>query len=142
MTAAPRYIIGIDVGGTFTDLLAFDTATDKLLSAKVPSLPGAQWQGVLGALAELEIPFEAIRAFVHGTTIATNALLERKGARTALVTTKGFRDTIEIGKGRRLTGGLFDTTWQRAAPLVPRDRRFEIDERASADGTRDRKSVV
>ncbi|HWV81799.1 MAG TPA: hydantoinase/oxoprolinase family protein [Hyphomicrobiaceae bacterium] len=135
MTAAPRYIIGIDVGGTFTDLLAFDTATDKLLSAKVPSLPGSQWQGVLGALAELEIPFEAIRAFVHGTTIATNALLERKGARTALVTTKGFRDTIEIGKGRRLTGGLFDTTWQRAAPLVPRDRRFEIDERASADGT-------
>jgi N-methylhydantoinase A len=135
LTIAPRYIIGIDVGGTFTDLLAFDTATDRLLSAKVPSLPGAQWQGVLGALAELEIPSEAIRAFVHGTTIATNALLERKGARTALLTTKGFRDTIEIGKGRRLTGGLFDTTWQRAAPLVPRDRRFEIDERTAADGT-------
>lgn len=135
MTAAPRYIIGIDVGGTFTDLLAFDTAADKLLSAKVPSLPGAQWQGVLGALAELEIPFESIRAFVHGTTIATNALLERKGARTALVTTKGFRDVIEIGKGRRLTGGIFDTTWQRPQPLVPRDRRFEIDERTIADGT-------
>lgn len=135
MTTASRYIIGIDVGGTFTDLLAFDTSADRLLSAKVPSLPGAQWQGVLGALAELEIPFEAIRAFVHGTTIATNALLERKGARTALITTQGFRDTIEIGKGRRLTGGLFDTTWQRAAPLVPRDRRFEIDERTAADGT-------
>lgn len=135
MTTTPRYIIGIDVGGTFTDLLAFDTATDQLLSAKVPSLPGAQWQGVLGALAELEIPFEAIRAFVHGTTIATNALLERKGARTALVTTKGFRDVIEIGKGRRLTGGIFDTTWQREPPLVPRDRRFEIDERTTADGS-------
>ncbi len=135
MTTTPRYIIGIDVGGTFTDLLAFDTATDKLLSAKVPSLPGAQWQGVLGALAELEIPFEAIRAFVHGTTIATNALLERKGARTALVTTKGFRDVIEIGKGRRLTGGIFDTTWQREPPLVPRDRRFKIDERTAADGS-------
>jgi N-methylhydantoinase A len=135
VTTAPRYIIGIDVGGTFTDLLAFDTATDKLLSAKVPSLPGAQWQGVLGALAELEIPFEAIRAFVHGTTIATNALLEGKGARTALITTKGFRDVIEIGKGRRLTGGIFDTTWQRPPPLVPRDRRFEIDERTAADGT-------
>ncbi len=130
MTTTPRYIIGIDVGGTFTDLLAFDTATDQLLSAKVPSLPGAQWQGVLGALAELEIPFEAIRA-----TIATNALLERKGARTALVTTKGFRDVIEIGKGRRLTGGIFDTTWQREPPLVPRDRRFEIDERTTADGS-------
>ena len=134
MTTAARYIIGIDVGGTFTDLLAFDTATETLLSAKVPSMPGAQWQGVLGALAELEIPFEAIRAFVHGTTIATNALLERKGARTALVTTKGFRDVIEIGKGRRLTGGIFDTTWQRPPPLVPRDLRFEIDERTGSDG--------
>jgi N-methylhydantoinase A len=135
VTTVPRYIIGIDVGGTFTDLLAFDTASDKLLSAKVPSLPGAQWQGVLGALAELEIPFEAIRAFVHGTTIATNALLERKGARTSLVTTRGFRDVIEIGKGRRLTGGIFDTTWQRPPPLVPRDLRFEIDERTASDGT-------
>ena len=135
MTAASRYIIGIDVGGTFTDLLAFDTSSDTLLSAKVPSLPGAQWQGVLGALSDLEIPFESIRAFVHGTTIATNALLERKGARTALVTTKDFRDVIEIGKGRRLTGGRFDATWQRPAPLMPRDRRFEIDERTAADGS-------
>ncbi len=134
MTTAPRFIIGIDVGGTFTDLLAFDTGTGKLLSAKVPSLPGAQWRGVLDALAELEIPFAGIRAFVHGTTIATNALLERKGASTALVTTKGFRDVVEIGKGRRLTGGLFDTTWQRPPPLVPRDRRFEIDERTGGDG--------
>ena len=134
MTTTPRYIIGIDVGGTFTDLLAFDTSKDTLLSAKVPSLPGAQWQGVLDALAELDIPFDAIRAFVHGTTIATNALLERKGARTALVTTTGFRDIIEIGKGRRLTGGLFDTTWQRPAPLVRRDHRFEIEERTAADG--------
>lgn len=134
MTTSSRYIIGIDVGGTFTDLLAFDTSTDTLLSAKVPSLPGAQWQGVLDALTALEIPFEAIRAFVHGTTIATNALLERKGARMGLVTTKGFRDVIEIGKGRRLTGGLFDTTWQRPPPLVPRDRRLEMDERTGADG--------
>jgi len=135
VTATPRFIIGIDVGGTFTDLLAFDTGTDRLLSAKVPSLPGAQWQGVLDALTELEIPFEDIRAFVHGTTIATNALLERKGARTGLVTTKGFRDVVEIGKGRRLTGGLFDTTWQRPPPLVPRDRRLEIHERTAADGS-------
>jgi N-methylhydantoinase A len=135
VTTNPRYIIGIDVGGTFTDLLAFDTQTGQLLPAKVPSLPGAQWKGVLDALTELKIGFDTIRAFVHGTTIATNALLERKGARTALVTTKGFRDVIEIGKGRRLTGGLFDTTWQRPPPLVPRDRRHEIDERVAADGS-------
>ena len=134
MTSGARYIIGIDVGGTFTDLLAFDEAEGRLLSAKVPSLPGEQWRGVLDALAELGIAFDAIRAFVHGTTIATNALLERKGAKTALVTTKGFRDVTEIGKGRRLTGGLFDTTWQRPQPLVPRDRRHEVAERLDSEG--------
>ncbi|MSO76256.1 MAG: hydantoinase/oxoprolinase family protein [Alphaproteobacteria bacterium] len=135
MTARARYIVGVDVGGTFTDLIAFDEAEGRLLSAKVPSLPGEQWRGVLDALTELGIAFDAIRAFVHGTTIATNALLERQGAKTALVTTKGFRDVLEIGKGRRLVGGLFDTTWQRPAPLVPRDRRHEVGERIDADGT-------
>jgi N-methylhydantoinase A len=129
-----RYVVGIDVGGTFTDLLVFDEVEGRLLSAKVPSLPGAQWQGVLNALSELKIDFDAVRAFVHGTTIATNALLERKGAKTALVTTNGFRDVLEIGKGRRLTGGLFDTTWQRPQPLVPRDLRHELGERTAADG--------
>lgn len=129
-----RFVIGIDVGGTFTDLLAYDESEGRLLSAKVPSMPGAQWLGVLDALGSLKIEMQSIRAFVHGTTIATNALLERKGANTALVTTAGFRDVLEIGKGRRLTGGLFDTTWQRPAPLVPRDRRHEIDERTDAEG--------
>ena len=129
-----RYVIGIDVGGTFTDLLAYDEIEGRLLAAKVPSMPGAQWQGVLDALEALEIELSTVRAFVHGTTIATNALLERKGAKTALVTTAGFRDVLEIGKGRRLTGGLFDTTWQRPAPLVPRDRRHEISERIDAVG--------
>jgi N-methylhydantoinase A len=127
-------VIGIDVGGTFTDLLAYDEGEGRLLSAKVPSMPGAQWQGVLDALEALKIELSTIRAFVHGTTIATNALLERKGAKSALVTTAGFRDVLEIGKGRRLTGGLFDTTWQRPAPLVPRDRRHEIGERIDAEG--------
>ena len=130
----PRFVIGIDVGGTFTDVLAYDETEGRLRSAKVPSLPGAQWQGVLDALEALEIDLSSVRAFVHGTTIATNALLERKGAKAALVTTAGFRDVLEIGKGRRLTGGLFDTTWQRPAPLVPRDRRHEIGERMDADG--------
>ena len=119
ITDEGRYIIGIDVGGTFTDLLAFDTAEHTLLEAKVPSLPGAQWRGVLEALDGLGISPTAIHAFVHGTTIATNALLERKGAVTALITTEGFRDVLEIGKGRRLVGGgLFRTDWRRSAPLL------------------------
>lgn len=132
--SSTRYLIGIDVGGTFTDLLAYDEHRHELLSAKVPSLPGEQWRGVLEALVELGIDTRAIRAFVHGTTIATNALLERKGARTALVTTRGFRDVLEIGKGRRLVGGLFDAAWQRPLPLVPRNRRHEVTERTAADG--------
>ncbi|MPY69839.1 MAG: hydantoinase/oxoprolinase family protein [Alphaproteobacteria bacterium] len=135
MREQPRYLIGVDVGGTFTDVLCLDTKSQALLSAKVPSLPGRQWEGVVGALAELGIEPGAIRAFVHGTTIATNALLERKGAKTALVTTEGFRDTLEIGRTRRLTGGLFDIRFVRAAPLVDRPLRLEVAERVAADGT-------
>ncbi len=131
----PHILVGVDVGGTFTDLIAWDPRGARLLSAKVPSLPGEQWRGVLDALADLGIASGHIAAFVHGTTIATNALLERKGARTALVTTRGFRDLLEIGKGRRLVGGLFDASWQRPPPLVPRDRRLEIGERTAADGS-------
>ena len=129
------YRIGVDVGGTFTDILCLDAKTQHLMSAKVPSLPGRQWRGVLNALGELGIDTAAIGVFVHGTTIATNTLLERKGAKTALVTTDGFRDTIEIGRTRRLIGGLFDIKFQRPRPLVPRDRRLEIGERIAADGT-------
>lgn len=131
---AQRYLIGIDVGGTFTDVLCLDTETQALLSAKVPSIPGSQWRGVLDALTEIGIDRAAIRAFVHGTTIATNALLEKKGAKTALITTEGFRDTIEIGRTRRLIGGLFDIKFVRPKPLVPRALRFEVPERITADG--------
>ena len=130
-----RFVIGVDVGGTFTDILCLDSRTQALLSAKVPSLPGRQWRGVLDALGKLGIDTVAIRAFVHGTTIATNALLERKGAKTALVTTAGFRDTLEIGRTRRLIGGLFDIKFTRPKPLVSRDLRLEVAERTAADGT-------
>ena len=128
------YRVGVDVGGTFTDIIAYG-ADGLLHSAKVPSLPGEQWRGVLDALAALGVAPASILAFVHGTTIATNALLERKGAMTGLVTTAGFRDLLEIGKGRRLVGGLFEPGWRRPTPLVPRDRRLEVTERTAADGS-------
>jgi N-methylhydantoinase A len=131
---AARYLIGIDVGGTFTDVLCLDTKTQALQSAKVPSLPGSQWRGVLNALAELGIHYGDLKGFVHGTTIATNALLERKGAKTGLVTTEGFKDTLEIGRTRRLIGGLFDIKFVRPKPLVARDLRLEVPERVAADG--------
>ncbi|MEC7490522.1 MAG: hydantoinase/oxoprolinase family protein [Pseudomonadota bacterium] len=129
-----KFIVGIDVGGTFTDLLCLNTETHDLLSEKVPSIPGRQWEGVLGALENLGINYGEIKGFVHGTTIATNALLEGKGAKTGLITTKGFRDTLEIGRTRRLIGGLFDIKFVRPKPLVSRELRIEVDERAGADG--------
>ena len=134
MTARTRYRIGIDVGGTFTDVLCYEPETRTLLPAKVPSTPGSQWRGVLDALAALGIEFADIAAFVHGTTIATNALLERKGARTGMVTTEGFRDAVEIGRTRRLVGGLFDVKFVRAAPLASREVRLEVPERTLSDG--------
>ena len=129
-----KYIVGIDVGGTFTDLLCLNVENQELLSEKVPSIPGSQWRGVLEALEKLGIDYGEVRAFVHGTTIATNALLERKGAKTGLVTTEGFRDTLEIGRTRRLIGGLFDIKFVKPKPLVSRDLRIEVDERVDADG--------
>jgi N-methylhydantoinase A len=132
---ARNYLVGIDVGGTFTDVLAYDRYDGHILQAKVPSYPGEQWRGVLDALAALGIEGSAVSAFVHGTTIATNALLERKGAKTGLVTTEGFRDVLEIGKTRRLTGGLFDAAWVRPRPIVERELRLEVPERVAADGS-------
>ena len=132
--SSQSYLVGIDVGGTFTDILCLDIENQKLLSAKTPSLPGKQWEGVLNALGELGIKTSHIKAFVHGTTIATNALLERKGAKTALITTEGFQDTIEIGRTRRLIGGLFDIKFVRPLPLVDRTLRIGVPERMNADG--------
>ncbi|HIJ56982.1 MAG TPA: hydantoinase/oxoprolinase family protein [Deltaproteobacteria bacterium] len=129
-----QYLIGVDVGGTFTDILCYEPRRQQLLSAKVPSIPDGQWHGVLDALTALSIDPGDITAFVHGTTIATNTLLERKGAKTGLVTTAGFRDTLEIGRTRRLVGGLFDIFFQRTAPVVPRELRLEVPERTAGDG--------
>ncbi len=129
------YIVGIDVGGTFTDILCYNAGNHALSSAKVPSVPGSQWRGVLEALDALGIDLGSIIAFVHGTTIATNTVLEQKGAKTALLTTEGFRDVIEIGLTRRLVGGLFDIKFVRQAPLVDRTLRLEVPERVIADGS-------
>jgi len=126
------YVIGIDVGGTFTDILCYDVDKYAVLFAKVPSVPGSQWRGVLEALRALGIDLGSILAFVHGTTIATNTVLEGKGAKTGLVTTEGFKDVIEIGLTRRLLGGLFDIKFVRQPALVSRELRKEVPERLSA----------
>ncbi len=126
--------VGIDVGGTFTDIVVFDEMTGRVEVGKVPSNPADPTEGVMRALKEHTIDLSQVRRIVHGTTVATNAILERKGAKTALITTKGFRDLIEIGNTRRYTGGLFSPRWVRPKPFVPHPLRFEVLERTLYTG--------
>ncbi|MBI3826014.1 MAG: hydantoinase/oxoprolinase family protein [Candidatus Rokubacteria bacterium] len=126
--------VGIDVGGTFTDLTAVDE-TGRVLVTKVPSRPLDEAGAVLEGLAGLGIESRAVRRLVHGTTVGTNAVLERRGARVALVTTAGFRDLIEIGRTKRNIPVLFVPTFVRPRPVVPRPLRFEVLERILADGS-------
>ena len=121
--------VGVDVGGTFTDLVA--VVDGELVTAKVPSRR-ARRRGVAAALAAAGVEAEAVGVLAHGTTVATNALLERRGARTALVTTEGFRDVIEIGRQNRPS--LYDLTRDRPPPLVPRELRFTVRERMGPEG--------
>jgi N-methylhydantoinase A len=122
--------MGVDVGGTFTDLVA--VVGDDIVTAKVPSTPADQSDAVLDCIRSSRVDAGDVEAFGHGTTVATNALLERKGARTALVTTDGYRDIIEIGRQNRPS--LYDLTQDRPAPLVPRELRFTVAERMGPDG--------
>jgi N-methylhydantoinase A len=122
--------LGVDVGGTFTDLAAL--VDGRIVSAKVPSTPADQSLGVMRALAASGVAPRDVAAFAHGMTVATNALLERRGARTALVTTEGFRDVLEIGRQTR--ADLYDLTRAAPAPLVPRELRFTVRERMGPDG--------
>jgi N-methylhydantoinase A len=122
--------VGVDVGGTFTDLVAL--VDGEVRVAKVPSTPADQSAGVLAAFAETSLAGSDVAAFAHGTTVATNALLERRGARTALLTTHGFRDVIEIARQTR--PALYDLTRRPPEPLVPRGLRLTVRERVGVDG--------
>jgi len=129
--------IGVDIGGTFTDLVLLDEATGamrvgKLLTTAKDPAQGVE-AGVVRLLDEVGIRAEAIGTLIHGTTLATNALIERKGAKTALFTTRGFRDVLEIGREGRYD--MYDLFIDPPAPLVPRRLRFEVTERLLADGS-------
>ncbi|MFY9609516.1 MAG: hydantoinase/oxoprolinase family protein, partial [Blastocatellia bacterium] len=130
--ASEKIRIGIDTGGTFTDFVA--ARGSRLDSFKVPSTPHNPAQAILAGIARIlegagSAPFE----IVHGTTVATNALLERKGARTALITTAGFEDVIEIGRQNRPE--IYNLMVTRPDPLVPSELRFGITERVGPDGS-------
>jgi N-methylhydantoinase A len=128
-------LIGVDIGGTFTDFAIVDEATGEVETFKVPSTHGDPLEAIRQGLTEADVDLTAVRRFLHGTTIGTNAVLEGRGAKTALITTEGFRDHIEIGDNLRYTGGLFDPHWQRTRPLVPMPLRFEVSERILGDGS-------
>jgi N-methylhydantoinase A len=126
------FVIGVDVGGTFTDVFIFDEATGRIATTKVPSTRGDQSKGFIEGIGREVTDFSAIRTVVHGTTVGTNALLERKGARTGIITTEGFRDVLEMRRRDR------PTTWGLRgsfSPVVDRADRLEVAERVLADGT-------
>jgi len=128
--------LGIDIGGTFTDCVAVDLATGQLLTAKTFTTPGDPVSGVFKGLERLcrdhSLSLERMQVVVHATTLATNALIERKGARTALLTTQGFRDIVEIGTERSYD--IYDLFIEMPSPLVPRHLRREVPERLDQTG--------
>lgn len=127
--------VGIDVGGTFTDLFAWDeqaTGTNRVRTAKVLTTPNDPVIGFMNALSSAGIDPSEISTIIHGSTIGTNALIERKYPEPALVTTAGFRDTLEIGRQRRRY--LYDPYQVKSRPLITRSQRFTVSEKLGADG--------
>jgi len=131
-----RTRIGVDIGGTFTDLVWVDDATGAVQVGKLLTTPKdpsqAVEQGVVTVLNDAGSLAADVRSLIHGTTLATNALIERKGARTGLLTTAGFRDAVEIGREGRYD--MYDLFIDQPSPLVPRHLRLEVSERMLADG--------
>ena len=131
-----RPVVGVDVGGTFTDFFVCDRVTGESFVHKVPSTPDDPSRAIIAGLVDLRSRFgiatSTIERFAHGTTIATNALIERSGGRVAMITTTGFRDLVEIGRQTRPK--IYDLKADAPAPLVPREVRFEVRERVGPKG--------
>ncbi|MFI4987322.1 MAG: hydantoinase/oxoprolinase family protein, partial [Alphaproteobacteria bacterium] len=125
--------LGVDVGGTFTDLVLYDQPSGTLRVDKVLSTPDDPSVGILAGITRMGIALGEVAKLAHGTTVATNTILERKGARTAVITTRGFRDVLEVGRGNRTV--LYNIKATRPPPLVPRSAVYEVMERTLYDGT-------
>ncbi len=124
------YVVAVDIGGTFTDLVAFDHDNQSVIYTKSPTTYGNFVEGILDCFAKAKVKPADASFLNHGTTLVINSLIQRKGARTALVTTKGFRDILEIARGNR--PDPFDLYYTRDEPLIPRELRLEVDERLDA----------
>src|SRR6266700_6907813 len=132
-----HYRVGVDIGGTFTDLIVFNDTTGHFAVGKALTTPHDPSQAVetvlLETLQRAGIDTSDIQQVIHGTTLVTNAIIERKGSPTALLATQGFRDSIEIRRENRYE--LYDLMLEMPQPLVPRYLRFDVPQRTLADGT-------
>jgi N-methylhydantoinase A len=126
------YVIAIDIGGTFTDLVACDVDTGAVAYTKSPTTYGKLGDAIFDCIRKAALDPSAATFVKHGTTLVINALLQRAGAKTALLTTNGFRDVLEIGRGNRTQP--FNLRFHREAPLIPRELRYEINERVEGSG--------
>ncbi|MGD0053804.1 MAG: hydantoinase/oxoprolinase N-terminal domain-containing protein, partial [Vulcanimicrobiaceae bacterium] len=125
-------VLALDIGGTFTDLIAFDLASGQIHQAKSSTTPYDLAVGIRETLAKSGLPIASAETFVHGSTVAINTAIERTGARTALVVTEGMRDVYKIGRGSRPEA--YNIFFKRPEPYVPRHRTLEVVERLNADG--------
>src|SRR5690606_35684597 len=123
-------IVGTDIGGTFTDLVG--CVDGKIVTSKTSTVPADPTEGVATSLRLAGCDMQTMSEVMHGSTIAINTVLERKGARTALITTRGFRDVYAIGRGNRIEA--FNLFFHRPKPLIAREFSYEIDERVNATG--------
>ncbi|MDR3164952.1 MAG: hydantoinase/oxoprolinase family protein [Synergistaceae bacterium] len=119
--------VSVDIGGTFTDFVCLDEETGNVIEEKAHTTPANFADGVINAIGKAKADLAEVRYFVHGTTVVINAITERKGAKTALITTKGFRDVLEIGRANR--PDMYNYFYRKPVPYVPRHLRLEIDER-------------
>ena len=124
--------LATDIGGTFTDLVYLDEKAGTVGLAKASSTPPTFGDGIMDALKKSGVAAEAVEQFVHGTTVVINALMERTGARTAIVTSEGFRDVLEIGRANR--PDIYNLRFRKQPPFVPRHLRFEVPERMNYKG--------
>ena len=123
--------VAVDIGGTFTDVVVFDEAKSSLALAKALSTPAELARGVEEGLNKAAVPLDQVLSLIHGSTIVVNAIIERQGGKTALITTKGFRDVYEIGRINRPES--FNPRFRKHRPLVPRENVFEVSERMLAE---------
>jgi N-methylhydantoinase A len=126
-----RYRVGIDIGGTFTDLVVVDVEGGTMWTEKTLTTPDDLWEGIATGLERARVSLDEAE-IAHGTTVVLNTLLERRGEPTGLITTVGFRDAYEIGRGARPE--MYNLFYRKPAPLVPREHRLEVRERLGADG--------